>query len=59
MGGGIDSMLGNLLINPINPINPRHQEPRAKKRSGTNHVSLAAPRREYFAQPPIGQQLAA
>ena len=56
MGGGIDSMLGNLLINPINP---RHQEPRAKKRSGTNHVSLAAPRREYFAQPPIGQQLAA
>ena len=56
IGGGIDLMLGGLVAIPINP---RHQEPRAKKMSGTNYVSVAAPRPEHFAQTPTGQRLAA
>lgn len=45
------SLLGGLNDVAVNPINPRHWEPRVRKRSPPNYRLMTRPRSAYFLQP--------
>ena len=51
------SLMEGLCDVAVNPINPRHWEPRVRKRPPTNYSLMTRPREEYFLQFTAGSDL--